>query len=382
MNETIWNLQLLADAGTLINGTTNFPNAYDSSQSASFDSAHTLANELKTFYDTELLENARHAMVDAQFGKKQNLPRNRGKTVEWRKWNTFPTASQLTEGVIPTGEKFGSSYITGSINQYGLYTGVTDRLELHAYDDVILGAAEEMGASMALTQELLIRTALLSVANVLYCDNLKADGSYLNTPTSCATMGQGGVTAGQGGAADTPHGYAYLTGAMISKAVALMKRAQAPMIDGSYVCVIHPSVTRDLRNDPSWIEAHKYAAPEEIFNGEVGKLHGVRFLESLFPCMTDSGYRNMEYSTTSGSENNGATYACFLFGKDAFGIIDPEGGAAQMIVKSKDQIGGPLEQFSTVGYKLETNGATVLYPERVMRIMCTSSLSATDEQVK
>ena len=51
----------------------------------------------------------------------------------------------------------------------------------------------------------------------------------------------------------------------------------------------------------------------------------------------------------------------------------------EMIVKDKSEIGGPLNQFSTVGYKLETNGATILYPERVLRVMSTSSYSGTDE---
>ena len=100
------NLQLFADAGTLVNATGNYVNAYDGNTTA-FDSANTLAGELKTFYDTELLENARVEMFYAQFAKKQNLPAGRGKTVEWRKWNTFAKASQLQEGVIPTGQKFG-----------------------------------------------------------------------------------------------------------------------------------------------------------------------------------------------------------------------------------------------------------------------------------
>ena len=76
---------------------------------------------------------------------------------------------------------------------------------------------------------------------------------------------------------------------------------------------------------------------------------------------------------------SGVTYATYFFGKDAFGIIDPEGGALEMIIKSKEQAGGPLNQFSTIGYKFETNGATILYPERLLRVMSCSSFSATDE---
>lgn len=179
-------LQLFADAGNLVNTTQNYVNAYTGA-TTSFDGTNTLAAELKTFYDTELLENARMKAVYAQFGKKQVLPVNHGTTVEWRKFNTFSKAEKLTEGVIPTGQKFGVSTKTGTINQYGTYTAISDKLELRAYDDVILGATEEMGASAAETQETLIRDALLTNTNVLYCDNIKEDGTVVGTSTGAAT---------------------------------------------------------------------------------------------------------------------------------------------------------------------------------------------------
>jgi N4-gp56 family major capsid protein len=135
--------------------------------------------------------------------------------------------------------------------------------------------------------------------------------------------------------------------------------------------VIHPSVAYDLRQSEGWIEAHKYAAPEELFNGEIGELHGVRFIENAFaPILGGATYKN---------KANGVTYATYFFGKDSFGIIDPVGGALEMIVHDKGEIGGPLNQFSTIGYKFETNGATILYPERLLRVMSCSSFSATDE---
>lgn len=356
------NLQLFADAGTLVNATGNYVNAYDGTTTA-FSGVNTLSGELKTFYDTELLENARVEMFYAQFAKKQALPANRGKTVEWRKWNTFAKASQLTEGVIPTGQKFGMSSKTGSINQYGTYASITDQLELRAYDDVILGATEEMGASAAETQEKLIRDALLTNTNVLYCDNISTAGAYVSTPTTPATMGAGGGTSG----AD---GWALLTPDMVAKAVTKMKKDRVPTINGKYYAVIHPSVAYDLRKSEEWIEAHKYSAAAEIFNGEIGELHGVRFIENVFaPILTGTDYQN---------KSSGATYATYFFGKDGFGIIDPEGGALQMIVHDKSEIGGPLNQFSTIGYKFETNGATILYTERVLRVMSVSSYSATD----
>ena len=86
----------------------------------------------------------------------------------------------------------------------------------------------------------------------------------------------------------------------------------------------------------------------------------------------------MIYPADFGADD-AAAYATYFFGKDSFGIIDPEGGALEMIIHDKGEIGGPLNQFSTIGYKFETNGATILYPERLLRVMSTSSFSASDE---
>ena len=372
-------LQLFADAGTVVNtlvnnGTSNYTNAYTGDAVAANPSTNTLAPELKTFYDTELLENARTEMFYAQFGRKQRLPKNGGTTIEWRKFNTFDRASELKEGVIPTGQQFGSSSLTASISQYGTYTSITDKLEMRAYDNVILAATEEMGASAAATQETLIRNALLVGTNVMYCDNVDVNGDVISTPTSPATMGAGGGSSNS-------DGWALLTPTMVNKAVTKMKKDRVPRINGKYYAVIHPSVAYDLRQSKEWIEVHKYAATSEIFNGEIGELHGCRFIEDTFAPILGGSYI-YSGSTTYKNKSDGVTYATYFFGKDGFGIVDPEGGGLEMIIHDKDEIGGPLNQFSTIGYKFETNGATILYPERVLRVMSVSSYSATDEENK
>jgi N4-gp56 family major capsid protein len=360
-NYFIFDLQLFANAGDVVNTLTNgYVNAHTGATTAfDKDGPNTLNPTLKDFYDTELLENARAEMFYAQFGKKQTLPARHGGKIEWRKWNTFEKADRLQEGVIPSGQKFGMTAKTGTIAQYGTYTAVTDFLETKAYDDVILGASEEMGASAAETQETLIRDALLANPTVLYCDNITlSTGVSAGVPTSPATM-EASTTV-----------MSLLTPAMVAKAATQLKKARAPKINGKYYAVIHPSVAFDLRQSDEWIEAHKYAATSEIFNGEIGELHGVRFIENTFaPVLSGSAYKNKASTVT---------YATYFFGKDAFGIVDPEGGALEMIVKDKSQVGGPLNQYSTIGYKFETNGATILYPERLLRVMSCSSYSGTD----
>ena len=253
------NLQLFAEAGTLVNASTTYVNAY-TGEKTSFDAKNTMSGEMKTFYDTELLENARIEAYYGQFAKKQNLPRNHGTTMEWRKWNTFANASKLQEGVIPTGQKFGMSSKVATIDQFGTFAAISDILEFHAYDNTILGATEEMGASASKTQETLIRDSLLTNTNVLYCDNITlATNAVASTPTSCATMEASGTVMSM------------FTPLMVAKAVRIMKMNRVPTINGKYYCVVSPSVAYDLRNCKDWIEAHKYAATSEIFNGEIGE---------------------------------------------------------------------------------------------------------------
>ena len=299
-----------------------------------------LSPTMKTFYDTTLLENAREQMVFTQFGKKQAM---KGNKVEWRKFNTFAKAlTPLTEGVIPTGQTFGMTNIEGTITQHGDFTAVSDRLELESYDDVIFGATEEMGAAEGETYDTLTRNILVAGNSVLYAPNGDVEiESRANVTADCK-----------------------LTPDVVSRAATWLKKNKAPKIDGYYVALIHPSVAYDLRNSEEWKEYHKYSNVEPIYKGEIGDLHGVRFIETNEAKIWKDG--------------ESAVYATLFLGKDAFGILDPEGEGMEMIVKPKGQIGGPLEQFSTIGYKF-CHGAKILYQERMLRVESGSFYSAIDE---
>lgn len=352
-------LQLFADAGTLVNATANYVNAYDATEVTAFDAdaGESLTPTMKTYYDTELLENARGKLVFAQLGKKQGLPRGRGKTMEWRKWKTLDKATTpLSDGIIPTGKKMGQTAITATIDQYGDYVAVSDQLELHAIDNVILGATAELGAAAGATEDTVIRNELLTGTNVMYCDavDTTTGDAFVGTVATRATL-----TADE-------DAMCKLTPDMVNKAVTFLKKQKAPDINGYYVAVIHPSVAYDLRNSAEWKEFHKYADVAPVFNGEIGTLHRCRFIESTeAPVIIDNA-------------GDPAVYATLFFGKDAFGVVDPEGAGMEMILHSKGEIGGPLNQFSTIGYKF-SDATAILYEERMVRVESTSTYSAVDE---
>ena len=319
----ILNLQLFADV-TPINVTT----------------AEALSPTMKTFYDTTLLENAREEMVFTQFGMKQPM---HGNKVEWRKFNKFAKAlTPLTEGVIPSGKDFGMTKIEAEITQHGDYTAVSDRLELESFDNVIFGATEEMGAAEGETYDTLTRNVLIAGNSVAYGGDKTSRSALTKTDV--------------------------LTPALVAKAATWLKKNKAPKIDGCYVAIVHPSVAYDLRNSEEWKEFHKYNDVAPIFKGEIGMLHGVRFVET-----------NEAKIWGDAGASSTAVYATLFLGKDAFGVLDPEGEGMEMIIKTKGQIGGPLEQFSTIGYKF-CHGAKILYQERLLRVETGSSYGDVDEE--
>jgi N4-gp56 family major capsid protein len=295
---------------------------------------------MKTFYDTTLLENAREAMVFTQFGDKQPM---HGNKVEWRKFNTFAKAlTPLEEGVIPTGQTFGMTKIEGEITQHGDFTAVSDRLEMESFDDVIFGATEEMGAAEGETYDTLTRNIIVAGNSVRYCPNGTTEVKSRSDITKACIL--------------TPD--------VVNKAQTWLKKNKAPKINGYYVALVHPSVAYDLRNSEEWKEYHKYNDVAPIFKGEIGELHGVRFVETN--------------SAKIWKDGGTAVYATLFLGAKAFGILDPEGEGMEMIIKNKGQIGGPLEQFSTIGYKF-CHGAKILYQERMLRVESGSSFGDEDE---
>lgn len=395
-----------------------YSNAYTGATEA-FDAQNTMAPQIKEWYNTEALENARNNHIFAQFAENVPLPANHGMTVEKRKANTFGDVDRLKEGVIPDGKKFGYSAISMSVYEYGMYTPIGRRLERHAIDPVAQDAAEEMGAAGGNTQDKIARNIALSGSNVMYCD--KANGT--------AVTSRSALTAD-----------CVLTPTMVNRAVTWLKKHKAPKINGKYIAIIHPSVSYDIRQSAEWIDAHKYANPNEIYNGEIGELHGVRFVESdNAKVFKGSALVSSGTLVTSAAVNNSTTvpvtgatitasalvnryvliggikclvtantassltisdpitvasgvtivpgeggaggiavYGCIFLGKDAFAMIDVAGGNMEMIIKTPEQAGGPLNQFGTVGVYFETGGG-VQYEERLLRVECGSYYSTVDE---
>lgn len=224
-----------------------------------------LSAEMKTFYDKALLHLAGPHLVHDQFGQKRPIPAKNGKQVEFRKFSKLPKALKpITEGVTPAGNKLHVTAITAQVEQYGDYVEQTDMLELTAVDNTIVEATKELSDQAGATLDTVVRNEIIGGTVVYYAP--ETDGNAETEVTARAD-----ITAG-----------CRLRVKDVFRAAAELKSVNAPKIGDSYVAIIHPYVAYDLMQDAGeqWIGIQKYANPENILKGEIGKLGGVRFVES------------------------------------------------------------------------------------------------------
>ncbi|MBQ6065253.1 MAG: N4-gp56 family major capsid protein [Clostridia bacterium] len=395
-----------------------------------------LSAEMKTFYDKTLITLAGANLIHEQFGQKRPIPKNGGKTIEFRKFSKLPKAlTAITEGVTPNGSKLNVSAVTCTVDQYGDYVEQTDMLELTAVDNTIVEATKELASQAGLTLDTVVRNELVGGTNVMYAP--KVAGGTETEITSRADI--------------TPA--CKLRVKDVFKAAAELKAVNAPKIDGYYAAIIHPYVAYDLMQDAKeqWIGIQKYADPDKLLKGEIGTLGGVRFVESteakvygpavisdgksrltvkttlseagtsltvkeVLTAGTYSGTKkipvyvngvanyitaianNSTYSTLTlessvtvangtagnivcgrGGGKDGSAVFCTLFlGENAYGVTDVEGGGLEHIVKQRGYGNDPLNQRSSVGWKA-TKVAKRLVEEYMIRMESGSEFSGTAE---
>ena len=95
-----------------------------------------LSGEMKTYYCDTLIDNAEPELVHDRFAQKRNIPKGKGKEIEFRKYDPLPKAlTPITEGVTPKGRKLSMTTLTAQVDQYGDFVEISDILDLIAIDN-------------------------------------------------------------------------------------------------------------------------------------------------------------------------------------------------------------------------------------------------------
>ena len=320
--KTMYNLQLFAEMNT------------------NLTSSAGLTKEMKVFYSDYLIDNATPKLVHDQFGQKHPIPKNGGKTIEFRKYSPLPKlTTPLQEGVTPNGQSLNMSTIEATVAQYGGYITLSDMLLFTAIDNNLVQATKLLGAQAGATLDTITREVLNGGTNVIFSGGKEARGDL--DETSLLTVDD------------------------VKKAVRLLKTQNAEQISGSWVGIIHPDIAYDLTNDPAWKDVKTYSDPSDIYEGEIGKIFGVRFVETT----------EAKIWAKAGA-NSRAVYSTLILGDNAYGVTEITGGGLQHIVKQLGSAGtaDALDQRATAGWKA-TKVAERLVENYMVRIESASTFN-------
>ena len=324
MKNLMYNLQLFAEPNTNLTTSSG------------------LTDEMKTYYSDYLIDNAIPKLVHDQFGQKHPIPKNGGKTIEFRKYSPLPKlTTPISEGVTPDGQSLNMSTIEATVAQYGGYITLSDVLLLTAIDNNLVQATKLLGAQAGSTLDTITREVLNGGTNVIFSGGKDARKDL--DATSLLTVDD------------------------VKKAVRLLKNQNAEQISGSWVGIIHPDIAYDLTNDPAWKDVKTYSDPSDIYEGEIGKIYGVRFVETT------------EAKVWAGAGAGGrAVYSTLILGDNAYGVTEVSGGGLQHIVKQLGSAGtgDPLDQRATAGWKA-TKVAERLVENYMVRIESGSTFNPT-----
>lgn len=165
----IFDLQLFA-AGDTVNTTAGYTNA-NTGETAPYSSGGGLSAEMKTYYSDYLIDMAEPKLVHDQFGQKKPIPKNGGKTIEFRKYDPLPKMmTPLAEGVTPDGQKLNVSVVTAEVKQYGGFVELSDILMLSAIDNNLVQATKLLGGQAGRTLDTITREVLAGGTNVQYAE--------------------------------------------------------------------------------------------------------------------------------------------------------------------------------------------------------------------
>ena len=264
-----------------------------------------LSQAIMLVYSKEIMFWAQPVLKYDQFAvKKLELGVTPGLTMNMMRYNNLNPGGTLTEGTRMTTQPLTASQIPITVAEKGNAVSVSELLLHVSFDDVMASAAKLLGFDMAKVLDAELRDAYYGCTNVVYA-NGKADRNSL-------------VNADK------------LNTALIKDGVETLKTNDVPQLaGGSDVCFAHPHQLRGLRDDSNWISAQHYGAPENLFNGEVGRYEDVIFIETTMqkngrPVGGSPNYNTFGYDAALNKVATPAlgadvVYAASMFGDNAVG---------------------------------------------------------------
>lgn len=268
-----------------------------------------LSPAVQQLWSKEILFQAMPILRFEQFAvKKTELGVSPGLTIHFMRYNNLPAASQLVEGVRMQSVALTSSQFDITVAEQGFAVAITELLLNASFDDVMASASRLLGRNMALYLDGSARDTLRQASSLIYGYNKPALASAVRTPLSPYDHG---VPATGSGAGQLSAGNFALTSAVVKDVAETLATKNVPRLGETYVGFVHPHQSRQLRDDPEWIEQTKYAAPGNFMLGEIGRINDCVFIE------TTQVWNDLV--SNIGGSGNALYYDSIFIGDNAFG---------------------------------------------------------------
>ena len=264
-----------------------------------------LDNHVRTVYSKEIEFKAMPILRFLQFAKqKTELGTEPGLSIAMMTYNNLKRGGALQEGVRITAQALSSTMKHITVGERGNAVSVSELSLKTSFTDIMADATTLLARDVAITLDVELRdTVIAGVTNTIYGRAGKSDAKVASRADLTATK--------------------ILSVATIKDAVEILATNNAPKFDGNYyVAFVHPHQSRELRDDNAWIEASKYGAPEQLFNGEIGRIDDVRFIETtIMPNgVAPEGDEAFAQELKTGEGGNQVdVFQAVLFGEDTYG---------------------------------------------------------------
>jgi N4-gp56 family major capsid protein len=286
-----------------------------------YSSDTTLSPAIQTIWSKEILFQAMPVLRFEQFAvKKTELGVMPGLTVNFMRYNNLSVdanGSELTEGVRMEPVALTASQIQITVKEQGKSVAVTELLLNASFDDVMASSSRLLGRHMAQSMDVQAR-------NTLYAPGVPFGGGAAVSPSMVFGRLTNGSTRGSiapyeysaAGSASAP---GYLSPATVKDAVEILAGQNIPRLGDTYVCFVHPSQSRSIRDWPEFIEVTKYAAPGNFMLGEIGRLYDVVFIETTQVLKGGTGIVDADTGSSGTQDPSADSYTAVMIGDNAFG---------------------------------------------------------------
>lgn len=350
-----------------------------------------LLASLQRFYSRDLLMRMIPELVYADYALKSPLPAKSGsKTMRLFRFDVPTTAGVVQidgttnpEGVPISKDKYRQlnlEYVDVDLSQYVQVIAISDVADVTSLFDLVGQANIQNAEDAALHCDTVTQLELVTSANAGGAvgtatgnvDYTKKNFIFAQSAFDYAQVYNGGTKTVD----------LVITAGDVLEAATALKVNKAPKINGGYVMAAPPQLTHDIMKgapgDTVWVNATTYSAVQQLFNGEVGKLYGVRVVEHnnayQSAAVAPGADPKAAYSST------GIVYSAFVFGRQAYGIpnISQLGSpyAPSVFVVSGASKSDPANQIRAMVSWKAFWAAKILQPKWIAHIYAQSTSSA------